>query len=157
MSLGVLAVSKVELNSLKLRAFIYATESEEKVLKALLNLIPPELRDRVAVSRQLVKGHHGNPIVLVQAVLQGGDAEASLRHIASALAVADKSILKASLPLRYDPREKKLSFRLSKQELYFGKLVISDSGDVVHVTLSFSGKASRESVRKLLEDAGLIQ
>ncbi|MEM4564720.1 MAG: RNA-binding domain-containing protein, partial [Desulfurococcaceae archaeon] len=69
-------MSKVELNSLKLRAFIYATESEEKVLKALLNLIPPELRDRVAVSRQLVKGHHGNPIVLVQAVLQGGDAEA---------------------------------------------------------------------------------
>lgn len=150
-------MSKAEFASLKLRAFIYATESEEKVLKALLSLVPIELRDRVAVSRQLVKGHHGNPIVLAQAVLQGGDAEASLRYIASALATSDKSILKAGLPLRYDPRDRKLSFRLSKQELYCGKLVLSDSGDVVHVTISFSGKASRESVRKLLEDVGLIQ
>lgn len=156
MSLGVLAVSKAEFASLKLRAFIHATESEEKVLKALLSLVPPELRDKVAISRQLVKGHHGNPIVLVQAVLQGGDAEHSIRHMASALAATDKSILKASLPLRYDHRERRMSLRLSKQELYCGKLVLSDAGDVVHVTISFSGRVSRESVRKLLEDVGLI-
>ncbi len=150
-------MSKAEFASLRLRAFIYATESEEKVLKALLSLVPVELRDRVVVSKKLVKGHHGNPIVLAQAVLQGRDAEASVRHIVSALAKADKSILKASLPLRYDPRERKLSLRLSKQELYCGRLVLSDSGDVVHVTISFSGKASRESVGKLLEEVGLIQ
>ena len=140
----------------ELSAHAHATEDVDRVLEAVLNLLPEELRGRVKPLVQTVEGHHGNPITRIVVRLEGQEAEEFLRGLASRLSEQDKRILRFILESRYDEKAGRFYLRLSKQDAYQGRLVFSDGDDVVHVMISVRGSPRLERALRMLEEAGLL-
>lgn len=126
------------ISSVEARVHVHATESREKVLKALLEVFPQELRGFVSVERELLEGHYGNPIEVLTATLSIR-AEEVLKHLISRLSERDGQLLRATLEDRVD-RGGDLYLRISKQEAFLGRIVLEDSDDVVRVRFNFSGR-----------------
>lgn len=146
----------LKIHRIELSVYCHATEDPVKVITSLKNLIPPSLRDKVRIVKQSVKGYYGNVITIIKTVISGRDAVETIKYIASKVSSVEKSILRASLKARYNARDNRVFFRFDKQELYRGRIVVSDSDDIVHMTLSFKGKGGLEDVEKLLSEIGLI-
>jgi len=128
----------------------HATEDPGKVLEALLNVLPEELRNSVRPIVQTVKGHYGNPITRLRVELKGEEAEKVARHLFSALGEGDHRILQLTLDQRLD-RTGNLYLRLDKQKALRGRLVLYDGDDVIRVVIGLRGRKRRE----VLEHLGL--
>jgi RNA binding exosome subunit len=125
------------------RVYIHATEDPEKVMKALLNIFPEDLRGELKISREGYEGHYGNPIIVVEATISDpSKAEKALRYIVSRLSEADRRYLAASLDDRVD-KSGTLYIRLSKQQAYLGELRVFESDDVIRITVAFQGSRSK--------------
>ncbi len=142
------------IRTIKLRVSVHATEDEQKVVKALLEAIPEDLRSSVKIERESYEGHYGNPIIVLSInITKPEDAEAVLEYILSRLGRGDKGVLLSSLEERVD-KEGSLYFRLSKQEAYEGKLTVYEADDVIRVKVGYKGKrkeAIKEYERRLTE------
>ena len=66
--------SRGRIMSVQLSAIAHATEDTSKVEMAMLNTLPADLRDSISISRQNLKGHHGNPIVMLTIRISKGKA-----------------------------------------------------------------------------------
>ncbi len=117
---------------------IHASESEKKVLKAIKNILPNNI-DIVEfkVSRDVFRGHHGNPIVRLELKMRG---RRKVREIY-------ENIFKKLTGLRgggwikerFDDKKNKLYLRLDKQLAYLGEIRLTDGDDVIRVIFSFPG------------------
>ena len=143
----------VKVRYLEVSASCHATEDVDKVRKAMLNLVPEDLREKISFTEKTFRGHYGNPIILLSFRLKGGDAEKTLKHIASKIDEISKKLLNASLSLRLELP--KLYLRFSKQEAYLGKIVLEDSDDIVKVVISFTARETG-ALKEYLREIGLI-
>ncbi len=137
--------------ALEARVFVHATEDKDKVVKALLEIIPDDLRRNINIEEEVLEGHYGNPIIKLSVSVEGKDASRVLEYLLSRLSPADKRLLAASLEDRVD-REGTLYIRLSKQEAYKGNIYVYESDDVIRISVRFTGrraKAMREYERIL--------
>ncbi|HDI46336.1 MAG TPA: exosome protein [Candidatus Methanomethylia archaeon] len=140
----------------QLETIIHATESPEKVKTAVLNLLPPELRERVCWEETPLEGHYGNPITLLKAGFSGEDSRKLMKWLAEKLGQLDKELLKGKLDLHYD-RAGILYLRFNKQQAYLGKVELSEGEDVIKARFSISlPKRNLAALRKLLKEEGLI-
>ncbi|MCS7107214.1 MAG: hypothetical protein NZ902_03820 [Acidilobaceae archaeon] len=137
------------ISSVEARVYAHATENRERVLRALLEVFPPELRGKVIINAETLEGHHGNPIEIFTATLRGS-AEVALKYLISRLDDLDRAKLKATLATRVD-KGGDLFLRLSKQGAFLGRLQLDESDDVVRVRFSFSGR--REEALRAYEVA----
>ncbi len=142
--------------NLELAVHAHATEDEGKVLEALLRLVPEDVRARARVEKSSLEGHHGNPIVRLRLILEGEDAEKTVRHIAGLLDETDKMILDTSFEQRYDERSGRLFLRFSKQDAYLGRLRLMDGDDVVRVVIGFRGSPRTEKAKRIARELGLL-
>ena len=124
------------------RVFVHATEDKEKVIQALLEVLPENLRREVEIEEERLEGHYGNPIIKLTIRVEGEDARRVLEYLLSRLSAADKRLLAASLEDRVD-REGTLYFRISKQEAYKGNIYIYEADDVIRISVHFTGRRSR--------------
>jgi len=140
----------------ELTTYCHATEDCDKVVYALKNLLPPDLRDSVRVEEQLLHGYYGNPIktLYIRVVEKSEDI---LSYLSMKLSDTDKSILSATLDLRYDARSNKLYIRFSKQDAYNDHLTIYDSDDVIKLVISFKNGRGIDRLRQYLREKGLIK
>lgn len=145
-------VRRAEVAGGNVSAYCHATEEMEKVRQALLNTLPKELRNVVAVSIEKQRGFYGNPITILKVNLNKEEALLALQHMLVSLTEADRRYLLNSLPLRYDEEAGKLYVRLDKQEAYLGKIVLYDGDDTVRMAFSFAQARRVEDVRRVLED-----
>lgn len=138
-----------------LEAFAHATEDPDKVAQAMLNLLPPELRDGGRISYEEVRGHYDNPIVILRLRLQGPEVEALLRFLAENMSESDKLSLGATLGLRMD-EEGHLYMRFDKASAFKGGVKLADKGEAIKVKalLPLHGL---ERLRPLLAEVGLIK
>jgi RNA binding exosome subunit len=127
------------------QVFVHATEERGRVLKALLELFPEDVRDRVTIEEEVLEGHYGNPIVKIVARVRGPEAERVFHYILSRLEETDRVALARTLDDRVD-REGTLYFRLSKQDAYLGTLTVYEADDVIRVTVHFHGRR-REALK----------
>jgi len=146
---------EVVLHLIELSSFCHATEDCEKVRAAILNLIHPELRGKVVFMEEVLQGYYGNKILVLKTEIPE-EVEKIVNYLASAMSNSEKAVLKATLPLRFDPRSKRLILRFSKQDAFLGSIRLLDSDDVVKMTLHFKGARSIEKLSKYLAQAGLI-
>ncbi|RLF15487.1 MAG: hypothetical protein DRJ66_04350 [Thermoprotei archaeon] len=136
-----------------LEAFVHATESRSKVVRALLSLIPESLHPIIKIVEDKVKGHYGNPIRILRIMIQGGkNAEATVRYLASRLSEDDKKLLSSTFENRISA-DGKLYLRFDKQYASFGELRLALSEDVIKVVISFRHGVS---LKKVCKDLGLI-
>jgi RNA-binding protein len=130
----------------------HATEDEQRVLGILKGLLP----DSAEVRKSGLKGHHGNPIVALEARLgQKKDIKELWRRFLSGMREDTFVNLVMMVPERVDD-SCFMYLRFDKQSAYGGELVLTDAGDAIHVRLKVSAfPADREvatgNVKRFLE------
>ncbi len=124
MSVPVNLVREVEIS-----AFSHATEDEDKVEKAIKNLLPEENRD-LWLTRKTLKGYHGDPITIVAGKIRTKKgATGVLRRVVQELSSLDQQRLLDELEERLDDGGN-LYIRLDKQNAYLGKVRLLETDPV---------------------------
>jgi len=125
----------------------HATEDENKVLKALMEVFPPRLRDRVILVRERLSGHYNNPLIRIWAETSSEkDALETFNYILSRLDLADIGYIRSSLEERVD-KNGVLHIRVSKQDAYLGRLTVFEGDDVIKISVHIAGRR-----RKVIEE-----
>jgi len=114
--------------SLEASYFIQMTEDEEKVKRAVSNLLGGEMPEE----RQEAEGHHGNKIVWIRVHLIGDEAEAALRRIISRIDADERRVILKDLRSALDEHNA-LYIRLSKQVLVMKGSAVLASSDPIRV------------------------
>lgn len=110
-------------------AFSHATEDEDKVEKAMKNLLPEENRD-LWLTRKTLKGYHGDPITIVTGkVRTNKGATGVLKRVVQELSSLDQQRLLDELEERLDEGGN-LYIRLDKQNAYLGKVRLLETDPV---------------------------
>ncbi len=146
-----MAGPKIKLVEVEISTHCHATEDLEKVKRAILNLLPEDLRQKVDIKYQELRGYYGNPIVRLVITVRGSEAEEVARYIMSKLPEHDRRYLVYSIEQRYDRRSNKLYLRISKQDSYLGTPVLYDGSDAIRAVFSFSIVRSEEEVKRFIE------
>ncbi|HDI13034.1 MAG TPA: exosome subunit, partial [Hadesarchaea archaeon] len=128
--------------------YAHATEDENKVLKALRAVLPEDIEIR----RSNLKGHHGNPITSLNAVI---DRKPALREfwkrILANLRRGDLDKLRERMLAEVDD-SCRTYLRFDKQHAYGGELVLTTEGDSIHVKLKILAfPAKREIALALIQ------
>lgn len=145
--------SKVPIVYIDARVFAHATEDIDKVLNAVRNILPTELTDNVAFKKTNLKGHYGNPIILLETRIKKRDAvEAVFEKLASGLSSLDKELLNNEIRQRLNKGN--LFIRLDKQSAYLNKLKLC-STDSIHFRIHFR-KSSLEEIVKICRKSGVL-
>ena len=108
--------------SINFRAFVHATEDEEKVLTAMRFASGLD-----EFERNVVAGHHGNKIIVLDGMLKDKKA---VKAFFRSLSKEDVRDLFDTLDSRLDD-DCFLFARLDKQEAYLGKLVLTKDDDAI--------------------------
>lgn len=148
---GMKTLSNARVSRLSLSVFYHSTENPAKVRKAVLNLIPPELRERVSTDEVVTQGHYGNEIGIITVTLRGRSAFKTLKSIICSMERVDRNILVATVSNRAGHRPSHLYFRVSKQEAYLGKVELMDGDDVIKVSVTVNGVRSVDQLKRFLE------
>jgi RNA binding exosome subunit len=145
--------SKLPIAYIDIRVLANATEDPEKVLTAVRNILPEELRERVIFQKTALTGHHGNPIILFRTKLTDKQALLSvLEKIGAGLTPLDKDTLDRNLKLHLEKRN--LYIRFYKQSAYNSKFRISHN-DPIHFKIHFKNKIFSEII-EICRNAGVL-
>ncbi len=140
--------------SLQARAYVHATESRDKVLKAVLEILPETIRGKISPTIEVYEGYYGNPIeVLTVDINDPSEALETLRYIIGRLNDIDRRRLLNTLEERVD-KQGGMYIRVGKQNAFKGMLTLEEGDDVIRVHIRFSG-GKREALkyyRNLLEE-----
>ena len=145
--------SKVPIAHIDIRTFVHATEDAEKVQMALLNTLPPDVGNVVTFRKSNLTGHHGNPIMLLEARIKDKQAvQGVFMKLSSGLSMMDKELLAAEIGRHLEKGN--LYVRLDKQSAYMNELRISET-DPVHFKVHFK-KSNADEVIRICRELGLI-
>ncbi len=126
----------------------HATENPEILGRLITKLVPEDIRSKIKVEKQVMKGYYGNQITMYAVRLSGDDASKTLSYILSRMEDSSKKLLKATAELRIQ-KPSTIYIRLHKQLLVEDRFVLWDGDDVVKIKARF--KSSRE-LKKMLEE-----
>ncbi|OYT28386.1 MAG: exosome protein [Thermofilum sp. ex4484_79] len=132
-----------------IESYCHATEDEKRVLHAMLNILPDDVKQDVRVEESLLEGHYGNPIKILRITLYGDDMVIGiLKGIISSIETSEVKYLLDTMDLRLD-KNLNLYLRIDKNEAYIGKIKINEHGDdIIKIRFSLS---KRKILRDLLE------
>jgi RNA binding exosome subunit len=130
-----------------LRAFVAATEDEERVKEALCVFVP-----RDSIKSTSVEGFYGNEIKILEATLLRKDGLEVFQTIKDLLPRPELARLQKELPERTD-QDGKFHLRLDKQAMFKGRLGLTDSRDAVDICAHIATYPARydEALRILSE------
>jgi RNA binding exosome subunit len=132
--------------SLQARAYVHATESREKVVKAVLEILPENIRGRASLESDVYEGYYGNPIeVLTVDIKDPSEAFETLKYITGRLSEVDRARLLSTLEERVD-KQGGMYIRIDKQGAFKGFLRLEEGDDVIRVHVRFSG-GRREALK----------
>ncbi|MHA1615784.1 MAG: RNA-binding domain-containing protein [Candidatus Njordarchaeales archaeon] len=140
---------KIKPISVRIAVHVHATEDEEKVIKAIRNVLPPNLK--IKLSREVISGHYGNPIIRLEAFIRNKkEAEAIFRWIMSKI---EGFLYPNWISERFDSSTKTLYIRLDKQVAYLGNIKLGWGDDIIHISFKFPGyfSFSPEELEKEIE------
>lgn len=122
--------------------FAHATEDEQRVLSVLRTLLPGGFE----VRRLKLEGHHGNPIVNLEAKVGQRKLLRELwQHILAKLRVGELKKLSKIVSERVDG-DCFFYLRFDKQLAHAGELVLTDSGDAIHLKLKVAAYPAKREV-----------
>ncbi len=119
------------------RAYCRATEVPDRVVSAVLNVYPENLRPSVSVRVSDGEGHSGDRILIVESILtRKKSCESTLQYMIESLPDSDRESLRNSLDKRLDDRCT-LFLRIDKQAAFLEDLRIARDPDVIAVRVRF--------------------
>jgi len=137
------------------QVFCYVTEDEEKVLTALRNILPEEIKD-LPVEKIKSEGYYHDPIILIRLEVKKRKLiEAFLRFLAENFSERTKKYIARNIRKLIDDKGN-LYLRLSKQDAYKGNLKI-ESRDIIWIKVHFRAYKDRQkSIIEYLKKLGLM-
>ncbi|MEM1545827.1 MAG: RNA-binding domain-containing protein [Candidatus Methanomethylicia archaeon] len=137
---------KLRVRSIKLETFGHETEDEEKVIKALLNIVPERLRNIINLTMLTVKGHFNNKIKVFKVKVENLLANETLDYIIKSLSRDDKEFIRNTIDMRFNRGV--LYIRFDKQKAYLGSLELTDySDDIIKTEIVFNPRVKdKESI-----------
>ncbi|MGD8506895.1 MAG: RNA-binding domain-containing protein [Candidatus Bathyarchaeota archaeon] len=150
---GVGALSRSSIAFIDVSFVAHATEDEDKVMQAVLNLFPPKYLDNVTFQRQKLWGHHKNPIVRFETRIKDREAvQAFVENLSSNLSIIDKQVLLEEID-RYVEKGS-LYLRLDKQTAFQGSFKFC-AADPIRVRIRFR-KNKLEDVVQICRERGML-
>ena len=145
--------SKYPIAYLEIRVFSHATEDLTKVEAAVRNTLTEALAEQLVLTKLSLTGHHGNPIVLLEAKLVDKKLlPQALEKFAASLSVLDKQQLSSEMAQHIEKHN--LYLRLDKQNAYLGTLKLT-LNDPIHFKIHFKNKTPQEII-DICKKAGLV-
>lgn len=133
---------------LVVQVLCHATEDEEKVMKAVENLVGSEAMEHMSLSSSSLTGHYGDPISLIRLTLiEGRIAKQVFRGILERLSPEEREEVWSERAEK-GKHGGKIYLRLDKQAAYLGATRISDR-DPIRIQVNIRGKV--EAFRRRLE------
>lgn len=116
-------------------AYSRSTEVIERVISAVLNIYPEDVRDSVVVKKTKTDGYAQIPIFIVDSVLSKKKlCEATFEHIVNRFSREDRGNLRRSLEMRLD--ENCVFFlRIDKQASFYDEQQLARNPDVISVQI----------------------
>ncbi len=121
---------------LEVAVYVHATEDESKVIKAISNVLPRDIYEKMSFEKVKAKGHYGNPINILKASIRVDDLKALSKYILDKMESYDREYIRRSLE-RFVDSTGTIYFRFDKQEAYLGRIVLKSS-DPICVRLKFN-------------------
>jgi RNA binding exosome subunit len=132
------------IHNLSYRAFVYGTESEEKVREALKTLLPS-----VVPEKEITEGHHKNQVLILQGKTSKNTEIKMFLEKLRNLSLHDKKMILKGLEDRMDSRGN-LFLRFGKQSAYLGDLKLVAHGDTLHIKMKIAAyPAKKEEALKV--------
>jgi RNA-binding protein len=126
------------IHNLSYRAFVYGTESEEKVREAIFTLLPT-----AQPLKEITEGYYKNKVIILQGkTTKKREIKDFLEKLHSLQPSAKKRILR-ELEDRMDDRGN-LFLRFDKQRAYLGNLKLVEHGDALHLKLKIAAYPARK-------------
>jgi len=145
--------SKYPIAYVEIRVFSHATEDQQKVETAVRNILPEELASETKFTRTACTGHHGNPILLLEAKLENRQLLPKvLEKIGASLSSLDKEELASEFKEHLEKRS--LYLRFNKQSASLSTASFSPN-DPIRVKIHFKNKTPDE-IAELCKQAGLL-
>ena len=120
----------LRIRAIEMSAISHATEDLGRVCSALRNVSSEEIAKRAGISRQDLKGHHGNPITTLMMRIRGTDLmESFAQRLASRLSDGDKRLLSVEFR-KYTDTDGNLYIRLDKQAAFLGRLSLKQEDPI---------------------------
>lgn len=149
-----MAPEKAAFLSAYFSAIAHATEDIARVEQAVRFLIGVMSLGEVRLTRQYLKGHHGNVITTISARLPGkGLSPEAIKLLSQKLPESDRQFLSGDMSRCVD-EERNLYLRFDKQEAFLG-IVKLCQGDPIRVKLKFASAYDAEGIVKFCRENGL--
>jgi len=147
----------LRIRAIEVSAISHATEDLERVCSALRKVASEEIAKRARISRQDLKGHHGNPIVTLIMKIRGTDLmESFVQRLASRLSDGDKQLLSVELRKHID-NDGNLYLRLDKQAALLGRLSLKQE-DPIRIRMKLEIRPrTMEQMSEALRRLGLVK
>ena len=140
-------------SGVEISVFVHATEEEEKVERAVLNIIPTGVGANPKIQR--LRGHYNDPIILMTTRIRKRKAAREVfRGLIHSLSSLDRRRLFDEIEDRVDEAGN-LYLRLDKQNAYRGRAVLHES-DPIHVKFKFRIPHGVDPIRAVLASISAI-
>lgn len=147
-----ITMNKIAISKVIITTHCHATEDLEKVKQAMLNILNPDLRNKINIEQETLYGYHRNPITRLKIVLEENDALEFLKYLMKSMSEGDKQLIVTSIEMRYNKKANEIFIRLNKQDAYLGIISVYDGDDAIKISISFSMLRSVEAIRNFLEN-----
>lgn len=147
--------SKGRIISVQLSTVAHATEDVGKVEMAMLNTLPVDLRDSTSISRQNLKGHHGNPMVMLTIRMSRGKAVKSvIQNLFTMMIMNEKHEVNLDFENLLDENGN-FYVRLDKQEALKGKIKLATRDPIRIKMKARMFRPTPNGVREIFKDLGM--
>jgi len=149
-------MSQNPLKSVEVSFFIHATEDLDKVLDVVRSFVPKDYVNEMIIQRDELKGHYGNPIVLVKILIK---EDYVVQHIINRLSDGlnneEKGSLFSDIEKRLDKRGT-LYLRLDKQAACLGVFRLGEVDSIRIVITPRTHNRNIDDMIDLYRKTGLI-
>ncbi len=147
--------SRDRIMSVQLSAIAHATEDPSKVEMAMLNTLPADIRDSTSFSRQNLKGHHGNPIVMLTIrIFKGKAVKGVVQHLFKMMIPNEKQEVNLDFENLLDENGN-FYVRLDKQEALKCKIKLA-ARDPIRIKMKAKMfRPTPNGVREIFKDLGM--
>jgi RNA binding exosome subunit len=132
------------IHNISYRTFIYGTENEEKVKKAVKTLFP-----NTSPQKEEIEGYYKNPVLILHDKIE---KNREIKDFIQSLKKIPSSNILNNLDGKMDDKGN-LFLRFDKQKAYQGDLQIVEHGDSIHVKIKIAAyPARKENAIKLARE-----
>ena len=139
--------------NIDIRFFAHATEDLNKVVEAAQHILPSNYIDDIIFKRDVLRGHYGNPITLLETKIKEKEViKAIVEKLSRGLSELDKETLLKEITLHVEKGS--LYVRLDKQAALEGKFKLC-TADPIRLRIRFR-KGKLEDISNICRELGIL-